>query len=114
MMDTHEENPIYADDQGRLRITATRVLLDLVVYAYHQGKRPEEIVQMYPTLDLENLYFALAYYFLNRIEVDSYIRRMEQEADYLHQEWEAHNVPSLTRAELTARIESQKRARASE
>src|SRR5688572_16819236 len=95
----------YSDDFGRLRISGTRVLLDVVIYAYHQGKTSEQIVQMYPSLNLDNLYLALAHYFLNRIEIETYLRRMEAEAEYLHQAWEAQAPPNLTRSDLVSRLE---------
>ena len=101
-----ETIPIYADDDGRMRISGTRVLLDLLVYAYHQGETPEHIIQMYPTLSLEKVYFALAYYLRHREEVDTYIQRMEAEAEQLREAWEAQNPPRIARAELEARLTS--------
>ena len=99
-----ETIPIYSDDDGRMRVSGTRVLLDLVMYAYHQGKTPEHIIQMYPTLSLEKLYLAIGYYLRHREEVDAYIQRMEAEAEQMRQEWEAQNPPRITRAELEARL----------
>jgi uncharacterized protein (DUF433 family) len=73
--------PIYTDEHGRMRVSGTRVLLDLIVYAYHQGETPEHIVQMYPTLTLDKVYLAIGYYLRHRESVDAYIRRMEAEAE---------------------------------
>jgi hypothetical protein len=39
-----ETIPIYSDDDGRMRVSGTRVLFDLLVYAYNQGKTPEHII----------------------------------------------------------------------
>ena len=99
-----ETIPIYSDDDGRMRVSGTRVLLDLLVYAYHQGNTPEHIVQMYPTLSLEKVYLAIGYYLRHREEVDAYIQRMEAEAERFRHEWEAQNTPGITRAELEARL----------
>ena len=98
-----ETIPIYSDDDGRMRVSGTRVLLDLLVYAYHQGKTPEHIIQMYPTLSLEKVYFALTYYLRHREEVDTYIQNMEAEAAKFRHEREAENSRGITRAELEAR-----------
>ncbi|MBK9124020.1 MAG: DUF433 domain-containing protein [Chloroflexi bacterium] len=105
-----EAIPIYTDDDGRMRVSGTRVLLDLIVHAYHQGETPEHIVQMYTTLSLDQVYLAIGYYLRHREAVDEYIKRMETEAEQLRQEWEAQHPP-LTRAELEARLHA-KRANA--
>jgi hypothetical protein len=44
-----EPIPIYKDEHGRLRITNTRVLLDLVIHAFHLGHTPETITEQYPS-----------------------------------------------------------------
>ncbi|MCI0714309.1 MAG: hypothetical protein L0154_29415 [Chloroflexi bacterium] len=37
--------PIYEDEHGRLRVGNTRVLLDLVIYSFHNGSTPETITE---------------------------------------------------------------------
>ncbi len=100
--------PIYTDADGRMRVTGTRVLLDLIVHAYHSGATPEHIVQMYTTLTLEQVYLAIGYYLRHRQIVDDYIRRMDAEAEQLRREWEAKYPPKVTRAELLERLEKKR------
>lgn len=100
--------PIYTDQDGRMRVTGTRVLLDLIVYAYHQGETPEHIVQMYTTLTLDQVYLAIGYYLRNRETVDAYIQRMDEEGKRLRREWEAKYPPQVTRAELLARLQAKR------
>jgi uncharacterized protein (DUF433 family) len=100
--------PIYTDVDGRMRVSGTRVLLDLVVHAYHQGETPEHIIQMYTTLTLDKVYLAIGYYLRHRQTVDEYIRRMDEEAEHIRQEWEAQYPPKVTRAELLARLEAKR------
>lgn len=100
--------PIYTDQDGRMRVTGTRVLLDLIVYAYHQGETPEHIVQMYTTLTLDQVYLAIGYYLRNRETVDAYIQRMDKEGKRLRREWEAKYPPQVTRAELLARLQAKR------
>lgn len=100
--------PIYSDKDGRMRVSGTRVLLDLIVYAYHQGETPEHIVQMYTTLTLDQVYLAIGYYLRHRQKVDDYIRRMDEEADHLRGEWEAEHPPRVTKAELLARLQAKR------
>jgi uncharacterized protein (DUF433 family) len=73
---------VQADEHGVLRVGATRVSLDSVVYAYLQGHSPETIREQYPVLTLEAVYGAVAFYLANREEVDQYLARQEQD-------WEA-------------------------
>ena len=69
-----ETIPIYNDNDGRMRVSGTRVLLDLIVAAYQRGETPEHIVQMYTTLSLDQVYLAIGYYLRHRETVDEYIR----------------------------------------
>jgi uncharacterized protein (DUF433 family) len=96
--------PIYTDDAGRMRVSGTRVLLDLIVYAYHQGETPEHIIQMYPTLTLDKVYLAIGYYLRHREAVDAYIRHMEEEAERIQKQIEADHPPKLTQAQLLDRL----------
>ena len=98
--------PIYTDQDGRMRVSGTRVLLDLIVYAYHQGQTPEHLVQMYTTLTLDQVYLAIGYYLRHREAVDAYIQQVDNQAGQLRQEWESAHPPKLTQAELLARLKA--------
>lgn len=100
--------PIYTDKDGRMRVSGTRVLLDLIVDAYRRGETPEHIVQMYTTLTLDHVYLAIGYYLRHRETVDDYIRRMDEEAERLRREWEAEHLPKVTQAELAARLQAKR------
>jgi len=65
------------DEHGVLRVGATRVMLDSVVAAFDQGHSAETIAQQYPSLSLEEVYGAIAYYLANKDEVDQYLRRQD-------------------------------------
>jgi uncharacterized protein (DUF433 family) len=101
-----ETIPIYTDDHGRMRVSGTRVLLDLIVHAYHQGNTPEHIVQMYPTLTPDQVYLAIGYYLRHRDTVDRYIRHLDDEAERLRQDDDATLSNQLTRAALLARLQA--------
>ena len=66
------------DEQGVLRVGDTRVMLDSVVAAFHQGHSAETIAQQYPALSLEEVYGAIAYYLANQDDVDQYLRRQDE------------------------------------
>jgi uncharacterized protein (DUF433 family) len=100
--------PIYTDKDGRMRVSGTRVLLDLIVNAYQRGETPEHIVQMYTTLTLDQVYLAIGYYLRHREIVDDYIRRMDEEAERLRRDWVAEHPPRVTKAELLARLQAKR------
>ncbi len=96
--------PIRLDDYGRYRIGQTNVLLDLVIYAYQQGSTPETITDYYPTLSLDDVYFAIGYYLRHRNEVETYHKDQKTEAQQAQRDHEARYPPQLTREILLERI----------
>lgn len=100
--------PLTRWEDGSIRIGNTRLLLDLVVLAFNEGRTPEEIVTAYPTLKLAEVYGALTYYLENRREVDVYIMGREEEAEKLWEKIEADPAQSQIRQKLLSRkIENQ-------
>ena len=64
---------------GGYCIAGTRVSLDSLVYAFHQGESPETIQQQFPSLSLEQVYGAIAFYLGHQVEVDANIREGEEQ-----------------------------------
>ena len=56
-------------------IKETRVSLDSVVYRWLEGLSPESITECFPTLTLEQVYGAIAYYLSHRAEIDAYLQK---------------------------------------
>jgi uncharacterized protein (DUF433 family) len=67
------------------RIAGTRVPLDCVVYEFQQGSSPEYIRESFPTLTLEQIYGAIAYYLANKEEIDKYMAEGEIEFEKFSQ-----------------------------
>jgi len=63
--------PLRVDGTGTIRIGKTRVILDLVIGAFHMGQPPEQIVQAYDALKLADVYAVIAYYLAHRTEIDA-------------------------------------------
>jgi len=74
---------VRSHENGALRVGKTRVSLDSVVYAFHQGHSAETIQQQFPSLSLEEVYGAIAYYLANREEVERYLERQGELWDEL-------------------------------
>lgn len=88
---------VRTDEHGVLRVGNTRVMLDSVVAAFHQGHSPETICQQYPSLGLEEVYGAIAYYLAHRQEVDEYLRRQQSLWDELRARSEEKPSPAVER-----------------
>ncbi len=72
-----DKSYVHLDENGVYRAGNTRVMLDSVVAAFHQGHSPETIRQQYPALTLEEVYGSIAYYLAHRREVDTYLKRQD-------------------------------------
>jgi len=77
----------------------SRVSLDSVVYVFRGGESPETIRQNFPSLTLEQVYGAIAFYLAHEAEVDANIRAGEEEFE--------RSVPALkhTKHELYERLQ---------
>jgi uncharacterized protein (DUF433 family) len=75
--------PLRVDEHGVIRVGKSRVIFDLVVYAFRRGGTPETIIEMYTALNLADVYLALGYYQQHRQEIDSHIQAQEAEAEII-------------------------------
>ncbi|MCC6124747.1 MAG: DUF433 domain-containing protein [Pirellulales bacterium] len=86
---------------GGYWIGGTRVSLDSIVLAFLQGLSPEAIAaECFPTLALEQVYGAIAYYLANRPEIDAYLKKANVEFDALRQA--LHSAAPAFSEKLTA------------
>ena len=71
---------------GAYRMSGTRVSLDSIVYSFLRGAAPESIAQSFPSLTLEDVYGAFAYYLAHQAEIDAYLQEGEREFEALRQQ----------------------------
>ena len=64
--------------EGGWRIADSRISLDSVVCAYWEGDSPEAIVEEFPTLTIEQVYGAIAFYLRNRQEIDDFLAKQDE------------------------------------
>jgi uncharacterized protein (DUF433 family) len=64
--------------EGGYYLTGKRVSLDSIVYAFREGESPETIQQNFPSLTLEQVYGAIAFYLGRQAEIDTNIRQGEE------------------------------------
>jgi uncharacterized protein (DUF433 family) len=65
--------------EGGYYVAGTRVSLDSIVYVFRGGESPETIQQNFPSLTLEQVYGAIAFYLGHQAEIDASIRQGEEE-----------------------------------
>jgi uncharacterized protein (DUF433 family) len=103
-----ESPPFREDSDGALRVGNSRVLLELVIWAFQDGATPETIVQRYPTLLLPDVYSVIAHYLRNSTEIEAYLAQREQKANEVQQRIQRQQGDlSGIRARLLARREQQ-------
>lgn len=98
--------PLREEPAGVLRIGGTRVLLELVLRAHQRGASAQEIVSMYPDLDLGDVYAVLAYYLGHAGELNEYLSVCDQQSDAARRQIEAERPSGPTKAELLARAQT--------
>jgi uncharacterized protein (DUF433 family) len=59
-----------------IRIRGHRIGIDNVLEYYLQGSTPEQILEHFPSLTLEQVYATLTYYLHNKDEVEQYMERL--------------------------------------
>lgn len=105
---TTEVVPLQIDRDGVMRVHGTRVTLDTIIFAFHEGATAEEIVQQYPSLRLADVYSVIAYYLNRRAEMDAYFRERQRRAAEVRAENELRSNPVGIRERLLARQTSEK------
>lgn len=95
--------PFTTDEHGVVRIGASRVMLERIVYAFDAGASAEEIVATYPTLELGDVYATIAYILRSRPEIDAYLANSEAEADRIGREREQRHPSSELRRRVRER-----------
>jgi len=80
-----ENKHIALDAKGRPFVLGTSYRVsEIVIDTFHNGYSPEEIcVQHYNELNLAQVHAALSYYFDNKVEMDTRMKREDDEVDAL-------------------------------
>jgi len=89
--------------EGSWRIAGTRVSLDSVVRGYLEGQSPKAIGEDFPTLSLEQIYGAIAFYLHNRREIDKYLAAQDDRFENLRREHRNDPLIQRLRKVKTAR-----------
>ena len=92
--------------EGVYWIAGTRISLDSLVSLFHEGVSVEGMVESYPSLTLEQVHGALAYYLANQKRIDRYLAEAERQDEARHQASRIENADLIAKLHR-ARHESQ-------
>jgi uncharacterized protein (DUF433 family) len=67
------ETPPLHEVGGALRVGASHVPLETVLWSFQEGSTPESIVDEHPSLALADVYAVIAYYLRHREDIDAYL-----------------------------------------
>jgi len=98
-----EPPPLYAAEDGVVRIKGTRVSLDTVIGAFQSGSTPEQIICKYPSVNLPDVYAVISYYLRHRQEVEAYLEQQIREAEGARRKIEERFSPHGVRDRLLSR-----------
>ena len=73
-------------DPDDIHIKGHRIGIDNVLDYYLQGCTPEQILEHFPSLNLEKIYATLTYYYRNKDEIDAYMKRLHDWREERYQE----------------------------
>jgi len=96
-MSNESVNYVDRTSEGVWRVAGSRVSLASVVHDYWEGLSPESIQEDFPSLTLEQIHGAIAFYLRNRVEVDRALAEQEHSWEGLRQRSERDNGPLLDR-----------------
>ena len=99
-----EAPPLTVLENGAVRVTGTRMPLELLIRAHTvRGLSAEQIVREHAPLELADVYAVLGYYHRHRAEVEQYLAESDARAEQWRRKFEELRGPQPTRTELLKR-----------
>ncbi len=102
-MNFNIETPLIMDEHGAIRVKGTRITIDTIIAVFRNGASPETIADMFPTLELADVYSVLSFYLQRRDEVEDYLAKRERKSEALRAEMERRFPSNGLRERLLAR-----------
>lgn len=104
-LETTQQTPLTLHEEGVIRITGSRVTLDVVVRQFRQGATAEQIQEDFPSLALRDIYAVIAYYLQHTDSVEEYVRAQTQAAHQTRREVESHQSSDTLRQRRAQALE---------
>ena len=79
-LEVSQNVPLTLWEDGTIRITGTRVTLDVIINQFKLGATAEQIYDSFPAASLKDIYGAIYYYLEHTDAVETYMREQQQAA----------------------------------
>ena len=103
-IDSLQETRLTVTADGTIRVGDSQVSLESVLYHFKMGAVPEEISQMFPSVQLADVYAVIAYYLSHRDVVEDYLRQQEADGDRVQTEIESQPGYQTAMREMRDRL----------
>lgn len=90
-----EKIPITEDKNGILSVAGTRVMLECVIEMHDAGAAPQEIVEEYDSLTLDQVFGVIFYYLRHKDEVKAYLEKRKKDSEARQADKDAAFPPKL-------------------
>jgi uncharacterized protein (DUF433 family) len=102
-LEVSQRVPLTQWEDGTVRMTGTRVPLDVIVKQFKLGATAEQIHDSFPAASLKDIYGAIYYYLEHTDAVEAYVREQQQAAAETRQWVESQPENRVLRERLLAR-----------
>jgi uncharacterized protein (DUF433 family) len=79
-LEVSQNVPLTPWEDGTIRITGTRITLDVIINQFKLGATAEQIYDSFPAASLKYIYGVIYYYLEHTDAVEAYIRERQQAA----------------------------------
>lgn len=87
--------------EGEWRLADSRVSLSSVILGYWDGRSPEGIAEEFPSLSVEQVYGAIAYYLRHRAQIDRSLDDQSELWKRVQRNSESQHGPLLDRLRVS-------------
>jgi uncharacterized protein (DUF433 family) len=102
-LDVSQHVPLTQWADGTIRMTGTRITLDVIVNQFKLGATAEQRFDSFPAASLKDIYGTLYYYLEHTEAVEAYMREQQQAAAETRQWVESQPGNRVLRERLRAR-----------
>lgn len=102
-LEVSQNVPLTSWEDGTIRITGTRITLDVIINQFKLGATAEQIYDSFPAASLQDIYGAIYYYMEHPDAVEAYMREQQQAAAETRQWVESQPGNRVLRERLLAR-----------
>jgi uncharacterized protein (DUF433 family) len=79
-LEVSQKVPLTPWEDGTIRITGTRITLDVIINQFKLGATAEQIHDSFPAASLKDIYGVVYYYLEHTDAVEAYMREQQQAA----------------------------------